>query len=167
MPELNCELNLNRTYEELYSSFSKNTKRNLKKATDFEIHEIAFADFLPFKLNNLKGVPSAMYNTLAQLNTVFESKQIPVSILSTGESEILSAAMFVYFKDRIIYFNGASSQAGKEKRTMFTIMNQVIKKHQNSNLILDFKGGQMEGTRRFFKGFGAEEKIYFRVKRTQ
>lgn len=166
LPLLNCELKLNDSYEELYKAFSKGTKRNVKKALNCKIYEITFGDFLPFKLRNIKGVSPSMYETLSQLNTAFESNQIPVSIFAIGESEILAAAMFVYFKERIIYFNGASNEEGKEKRGMFAIMNQLIQKHQNSNLILDFKGGQMEGTRRFFKGFGAEEKTYVRIKRS-
>ena len=44
---------------------------------------------------------------------------------------------------------------------MFLLMNHIIKTHAESKKILDFEGGSLEGVARFYKGFGAEEEIYY------
>lgn len=162
---LNCELSLNHSYEKLRAAFSKNTKRNLNKVKGAKVYETDFSTYLQFKLQNLQGVSHELYDDLPFLNAAFEMAKVRVKIYSVGENGMEAGAMFVHFGNRIIYFNGASNQDGKEKRLMFAIMNHLIQEHQNSDLILDFKGGQMEGTRRFFMGFGGEAKTYFRIRR--
>ena len=165
MPVLNCELKLDRTYEDLRSDYTKSHKRNLKKAKQPEIVEISIKEFLSFKMQELNGVSATQYEKLPILYDAFANRNIPILALATGESDLISAAVFVYFENWIVCFGGASTPKGKEKRAMFALMDHVIRKHQNSDLILDFRGGQMKGTRDFFHGFGAEIKTYFRVKR--
>lgn len=166
-PLVNCELQLNKSYEELYSSFSKGTKRNIKKAEKtegFEIKEISFEEYFPFKMQSIAGKPPADYEKLKQLNKVFLNLKIPVRILSFFyKNELIASAMLVEYFDRIYYFNGASTAEGKQFSAMFGVFNFLIKNEAGKGKILDFKGGQMPGTGRFFKGFGAEEKQYFRL----
>lgn len=166
-PLVNCELELNKSYEELYSGFSKSAKRNIKKAEKaegFEIKEIPFEEFFPFKMQSMAEKPPADYEKLKRLNDAFLKLKIPVRILSFFyKNELIASAMLVEYFDRIYYFNGASTAEGKRFSAMFGVFNFFIKKEAGSGKILDFKGGQMPGTGRFFKGFGAEEKQYFRL----
>lgn len=168
-PMVNCQLDLNKTYEELYSQFSKSTKRNIKKALKtegFDIKKSSFNVFFDFKIKSMTGKPPADYEKLKALNTAFERQKIKVTFPSFFyENEMLASAMLVEYYDRIYYFNGASSPKGKALRAMFAVFDFLIKQKAGTNKILDFKGGQMPGTKRFFTGFGAEEKPYLRVVR--
>ena len=40
-------------------------------------------------------------------------------------------------------------------------MNHIIKREAESKKTLDFEGGSLEGVARFYKGFGAEEEVYY------
>lgn len=168
-PMINCQLNLNKSYEELYSSFSKGTKRNIKKALkteEFEIKKCSFDEFFYFKMKSLTAPPPADYEKLKALNSAFIQNNIIVNCLSYfHKNELLASAMLVEYHNRIYYFNGASSPEGKKLLAMFAIFDFFIKQEADSNRILDFKGGQMPGTKRFFTGFGAEEKQYLRIVR--
>lgn len=63
--------------------------------------------------------------------------------------------------NRLIFLSGQSSPEGFKLKSMFLLMDQIIKAHAKSKKILDFEGGSIDGVARFYKGFGAEEEIYY------
>lgn len=165
-------LGLNKNYGDLYSSFSQNTKRNIKKAEKNSpiVHSsITIPAFLTLKKqNNVNHLSETHFNILEKLFTkLINNKHAKIIGISTMQNELLGAALFVSFKKRIIYLFSASSMEGKDQKVMFAILNKVIKEHAGQNKVIDFEGSMIEGVARFFKGFGAVTETYYRVSKSK
>ena len=50
---------------------------------------------------------------------------------------------------------------------MFYLINEVIKKYSQQDLIFDFEGSDNESLARFYKGFGGYETSYLNLKRNE
>ena len=163
----NYVLDLRPGYESLHDSYSTNAKRNIKKALDLNERvskEISIREFVAFKRNN--DVIKRTEKEYQWLVTLLES----IRKLSTGkvyatreEGTIIAAAFFGFCKTKAIYLVSASNDRGKEGRAMFRIVDEFIREHSGSELILDFEGSNIPNVARFFTGFGAVPEIYQNV----
>jgi len=167
----NYILNLNKDYQDLYSSFTTNTKRNIKKSykNKLEINSnISVDNFIRLsRQNNISRLNNDNFKVLDVLFNVLISKGY-AKIVGVYNNEILiGAAFFIEFNNRIIYLFSTSSEQGKDKRVMFAIVNNIINNNINQNKILDFEGSMIESIARFFKGFGAIDVPYYNIKKSK
>jgi len=169
LPRKNFLLPLNYDHTIISSSFSKNTKRNIAKANKqgFSfIKGIRLEEYLDFKEKNLQAdigkkelailknlIAYGQYKGFGQIYGVY-----------SNNNELCAAVYFCRWKERVIYFNAASSQQGKESGAMFFLLNQFIEENAGKNLILDFEGSMIPGVARFYEGFGAKAETYFQLK---
>jgi len=58
-----------------------------------------------------------------------------------------------------------SNKEGKEASAMFKIVDTIIQKNANSNLMLDFYGSNVQSIARFYEGFGTKHIYYYEIKR--
>jgi hypothetical protein len=54
----------------------------------------------------------------------------------------------------------SSNESGRRSGAMAFNIDHILKKHQETNLILDFEGSMIPTIARFYKSFGAEPQIY-------
>jgi lipid II:glycine glycyltransferase (peptidoglycan interpeptide bridge formation enzyme) len=163
---LNLKLPLNHSYEEISSRFCSNTKRNIKKAETcgLNVTEASADEFLNFYItHNLHN--NAKRETLEELLAAAQSNNACEIISAKKNGETVAAVMFLKFKNRLVYLLPASSKDGKDSRAMFLIINNIIKTRCNSDMELDFEGSMAESVARFYKGFGATEHHYCRIRR--
>jgi hypothetical protein len=162
---INHILNLNKSYNQLYKSFNTNTKRNIKKSNPlFFSKNIEVDEFINLKkANNINNLNEENFKTLKRLFIELINKKLAYIAGITDNNNLIAAAFFIEYGNRIIYLFSASSNKGKEKRAMFKIVNSIIAENANCNKILDFEGSMIDGVARFFKGFGAEVEKYFRI----
>ncbi|MBQ3896653.1 MAG: GNAT family N-acetyltransferase, partial [Paludibacteraceae bacterium] len=163
---LNLKLPLNHSYEEISSRFCSNTKRNIKKAETcgLSIDKAGADEFLNFYItHNLHN--NAKRETLEELLAAAQSNNACEIISAKKNGETVAAVMFLKFKNRLVYLLPASSKEGKDCRAMFLIINNIIKTRCNSDMELDFEGSMAESVARFYKGFGATEHHYCRIRR--
>ena len=168
---INYVLNTNSGYPELYKAFNENTKRNIKKGEkNYSLirEDISISDFLTLKKqNSVTRLSDRQYDILKSLFAVLIQKKYAKIVGVSNEEKVLqAAALFVSYKNRIIYLFSASSEAGKNNSAMFAVVNKVIKENSGENKVLDFEGSMIEGIARFFQGFGAEIENYYRVKKS-
>lgn len=164
-PLSNCELPLQDSYETLKSNYATRVKRNLKKSYKADLQQITLEEFIKLKLQNRNGLPSKMYDIIPKLYAAFLKNGVQILLVGLRKDELLAGNLFVIFENRLIGLSGVSSPVGRKHLATFTIIDHLIKKYSSSDMVLDFKGGKMEGTKLFFLGFGAVEKTYFRVSR--
>jgi hypothetical protein len=169
---INYVLNINSGYPELYKAFNENTKRKIKKGEkNYSLirEDISISDFLTLKKqNSVTRISDRQYDILKSLFTVLiEKKHAKIIGVFNEENELQAAAIFVSFKNRIIYLFSASSEEGKNKSAMFAVVNKVIKENSGQNKVLDFEGSMIEGIARFFQGFGAVAENYYRVQKSK
>ena len=88
-------------------------------------------------------------------------------ILGVYKDEVLvGGAFFLHNKSRITYLFSSFTTKGRELQASSFLLSSIIKKYENSNLILDFEGGNMANIGSFYKSFGAKIEQYYFFKRT-
>jgi hypothetical protein len=146
--------------------YTENAKRNIRKAgqNDLQVMQTGIEDYVNLRQKSDSTAFSPEHYKL--LNRLFSG------IIEKGRGEIagafckniLCAAIFWAFsKTRVIYLNAVSNEEGKNKRAMFLLVDNYIKKYQGKETIIDFEGSMIPGIARFFEGFGAEETNYSRI----
>ena len=89
------------------------------------------------------------------------------AILGIFKDEVLlGGALFVFSTKRIVYLFSAFTELGRELQVASFLLNFMLTKNENSQLIFDFEGGNILNMGKFYRSFGAEEEIYALVTRT-
>jgi len=164
----NFILNLNRDFDTLFSSYSTNTKRNLKKTQQYNIEikaDLSAALFLEFYHSNTKKyveLPKEKVDLLLQES--LKNNKATIYGVFNGNGKLISALWLLHSHQKLIYLLPVSNKEGKENFTMFKIVNEIIRKHTNSDVVLDFEGSNIKNIARFYAGFGAEIVFYNEVK---
>jgi len=165
----NYVLDLNENFEKLYAGFSKNTKRNIEKASNYSVAVRADLQpdvFLKFYFSTEKNYGTAKESVISELikNGFFRKKMMLFGAYNS-ENELISALCLLHSKERFIYLLPVSNEEGKKSSAMFLIISEIIKKYSETHALLDFEGSRVEGIARFYEGFGGKRKPYFEVKR--
>ncbi len=160
----NYVLHLKDPYEKIYTSFSTNTKRNIKRAKEAGvtvINDVSCAELVAFKRTNDTIKRSEEdYRWLTNLLEAIQENSRGTVYAHVKEGVIQAATFFGFSKTRGIYLVSASNALGKEERSMFKLVDTFIKEHEESGLLLDFEGSNIPNVARFFAGFGARPELY-------
>jgi len=165
----NFILNLNKDYNTVFSAYSTNTKRNLKKAQHYNIEikaDLSANDFLEFYHSikkNYSELPKAKLNTLIQKS--LKKNKMTIYGAYNEENKLISTLCLLHSRQRLIYLLPVSNDEGKETLAMFRIVDKIIQNNANSNYSLDFEGSKIESIAHFYQGFGAEKKFYYEAKK--
>lgn len=165
----NYILSLNKTYNVLFKNFSKGRKHALNQGLKNEciIQEIDFQDVLTLSRENysFKEILDKDYQKLSKLiNTLKEKERVEVIGVKRGK-ELIGGSVFLLDSKRITYLFSAISKRGKEKQVGSLLINSIIEKYAQTDMVLDFEGSQIPGIASFFKSFGAEIENYFLFKK--
>ncbi|MCF8380189.1 MAG: hypothetical protein K9H49_11465 [Bacteroidales bacterium] len=165
--KVNYELDLAHRYSELEKNYSPNNIRNLRRTiAHIEISENTnIQDVINLKRDNTHQKRKASY--YEWLNC-FMDKIISMKngfiVGAYFHGKLVAAAFFVLFEGRLYYLIPVSNVKGKDERAMFSILDYVIGKYADTDLVLDFEGSGIQGIARFFAGFGAKPVKYFNLK---
>jgi len=170
----NFILHLNHPYKLLFEGYNKLRKRSIKKAQKLNL-TIEKTDNATSMINLFKENKGAElkrdesdYKLLNQL-ILRGVEQQKVEILRVADKNENVQGGVVFFKDknRIIYLFSVVNKEGKEGQAITLIIDHIILKYSNSNMILDFEGSMVPNIAKFFKSFGAlpEKYYHYKVKR--
>ena len=166
IPKSNYLLDLSRDYFLISASFSNNTKRNIKKAKEYQlsfVRGINIEEFL--NLKNKADLPFSEQNNINKLKSLIAYGQYKgfgeICGVYNKENIICAAVYFTRWKNRIIYLNAVSTDEGKKMRAMFYLLDKFIENTAANNLILDFEGSMIPGVARFYKGFSGIPETYY------
>ncbi len=168
-PRQNFILKLSISYIELKKNYSKHTCRQIRKADDnkvFIIKGLPSNEYLDLKTSaNKTSIPKQSMQTLKRLIEYGHSYGNGTIYAAYNQNNTLcAAAFFIFAGQRVIYLNAVSSEEGKNSSAMYKIVDQFIREHSGSSLILDFEGSIIPGIARFYAGFGAGPEQYFCLK---
>jgi hypothetical protein len=166
----NFVLDLNHPHHDLTKHFDDHCKRNIKKSRKVtqSIQPIdpakAVAFYQKYKAVNTSNVLPSDYENFLNVTLIAADKQLLLcrGVFSESE-ELLAVGIFLLHRGRIIYVLGGASDEGREKRSMYCLFDDLILQFSNHALLLDFEGSEIPGIARFFKGFGAEKRPYFKL----
>jgi lipid II:glycine glycyltransferase (peptidoglycan interpeptide bridge formation enzyme) len=167
--------NLSRDEEKLFSSFSKVTKRNIRKAIrmGLEIKLSHSFDSLKafYKLNcytrKKHGLPPQPFAFFNEIFDQIVSTKNGMVVLATKNNQILAGAIFFHFGRKAVFKYGASNQQFLHLRPNNLIMCEAIKWYaKNGYQFLSFgrTSPGNHGLRRYKAGWGTEEQMvnYYR-----
>ena len=168
-------LSLQPDYNELYSLFHENTKRNIKVGKKMEcrvtVGEESVADIIALFREN-RGQAEAVhyhdhdYKVLEKVaNHLLEKGLLDIYGVRTTDNKLAAGALFV--KDgnlRWFWFSGRDNQLSACK-PMFLLLDAFIHDHAGLDLLLDFNGSKNENVARLYQGFGGNRYIIPFVRR--
>jgi len=163
-------LPLDRSYEELAAGYSKGARRNLRKAQDGPpvIDDVTPAEFRSlFARTTAKRFNSGRRSDHDTMEKVIE-KAIAIGqgriIGLRDRGELCAAACFMEWEGRAIFYKSAADRIGQGHMGMFRLTDHYIREFAGTGLLLDFAGSNTDSVARFNAGFGAERRVYLRLK---
>ena len=163
---VNYELHLNKGYEQLRKEYSANTIRNIKKSNGMAVvmEGISCENLVRLKKQNPDPENTSGYYDWLKSFTARLVEMGKAEIIGAGsDGNICSASLFLHFGKRIYYLIPVSGEEGRERSAMFAVIDHVIRKYAEKDMILDFEGSVIPGVARFFAGFGATPVNYHAV----
>ena len=168
----NFLLSLDKPYDEQIQNYSKNLRRNLKKASLKGLQ--LFKNDSPkgliqlFRADKGKSIThfsETDYKNLEHIMHVAVHKHCGELWMAYDEGNRPLAGMFLLFgpKRVVLLFTG-NSREGKESAAIPFLIDEFIKESANSCLIFDFEGSNDENLARFYKSFGAVNYTYQNLK---
>lgn len=155
-------LDLNRPYAEIYSQYSTQTKRNLKKALSCSLTIVQSAR--PPKIIKLfsenrgmeQELPSAFYTILEQLIEALLSKGL-VKVMGVNDKNnaLCAGAFFIKSKNRDIFLFSGANESGYDSHAMTLLINNYIEENAGNPVLFDFEGSMDTDLARFYSGFGS------------
>jgi hypothetical protein len=171
----NYEINLGNPYEAIYSFFSDNLKRNIKKAgksgltitSDVSFEEVLLL-FKKYNAKNFGRVSNYFYSSMQNIvNKVSKKDKAKICTIGAKDhhNKLRAGTIWMITNDRAIYFFSAYDGYAKEVGAMHFLLNHFIQQHAGKKMILDFEGSNQASLARFYKSFGSKERVYLFVKR--
>jgi len=161
--KINHELDLIASYDNIRKSYSKNLKRNIKKAqkTDLTIFENlkpeAVIDL--FRANKGKEIKGLSDNDYQKLNHLIYKalsiNKVEVWGIYTPENNLCAAAVLMKDHKRFTFLFSATNQEAKDTGAMPFLIDSFIQQHSEEKKIFDFEGSNDENLARFYKSFGS------------
>jgi hypothetical protein len=154
-------LSIHQSYKSLFNEFSTNNKRNLKKAYDFDLKVSDLNDtglFFKFYKNHGKFKSGRHFISCMKIlvDEIRQKNMGDIKVVYNKNKEILSAVLWLKYKEWVIYLISCSSKEGKEQGSNFLLIDTFLKENSGNNLVLDFEGSSIPGLARFYEGFGAK-----------
>ncbi|MEM7109654.1 MAG: hypothetical protein AAF519_15625 [Bacteroidota bacterium] len=167
--QLNFILPLNAVYEDLYRNFRRDRKARIRQSNreklliencqDPDDLLRLFTKYVSGKI--IGGVDPATIDKMRKIiSGSLEQRDGFLYKIRGNNAEPLAVAFFIKFRKRLIYMYNASSQEGRRKNATTAILNEVIRAHSGSDLILDFEGSPVKGIADFYASFGAQTETY-------
>ncbi|MCC7301453.1 MAG: hypothetical protein IT233_02315 [Bacteroidia bacterium] len=171
---VNLLLDLSRTYTELFSSYSENTRRNIKKTREglyVFSDQVTPEELLALYRRNqgarhvqLKAGQAGLLNELIRITRI---KNCGRTVgLRNPEGRLLTAAFFVWTESRVIFLFSATDLTEK-LRWLSLLIDLCIEYDAGKPRVLDFEGSNHADLARFYKGFGAKEVVYLRLRKNR
>ncbi len=167
----NFILDLNRSYEEIYSGYSSNLKRNIKKAGKYswQLFEHDSPDRLVALFKEDRGtelqLPEAFYRGLEKIMFACLHRSCGHIWTLYGKGNQLEAGIFIAeFGNRLTLLFTGNSDAGRQHQAMTYLLNEYIILKCAKSKRLDFEGSNNAGLARFYQGFGSQSYPYQNLK---
>lgn len=166
----NYELDLSKDYESIFAHFHKNTQRNIKKSSNANLvlkptekGERMIAAFKENKAKELKGKKISYDLLEAIIRAGINRNAIEIYDILKNQ-DYLGSALFLNSNGRKVFLFSSINDIGRKNRAMFFLINEIIKRNEKQNIILDFEGSDNLKLATFYQRFGAKEKLYLHIK---
>lgn len=161
--KVNHELDLISPYALLKKAYSKNLKRNIKKAEKAELSifknvkpDDVIELFLANKGKEISNLKEEDYLRLKHL--IYKAiglNKAEIWGVFTKENSLCAAAIFMKDIRRFIFLFSATNTEAKQNGAMPYLIDSFIKEHSESKMTFDLEGSNDTNLARFYKSFGS------------
>lgn len=163
----NFILSLNKSFEALSAGFNKNRRRISKQNFDnFRIEKKGCSNvFLELFKSQDKGysIGRGAFQKMQKLLTIDNDHVHIWNVFR--EDECVGGLLWLKDEHRVTYLVPVITEAVKKVHLNTFLVNELIREHQQTELLLDFEGSMIPGVARFYESFGARPEIYYLYKK--
>ena len=163
----NFILDLKSSYADLYTNFRDNIKRNIKKASQFQLvtkKDIPVAAVIALARQQSRAfadIKECDYQNLETLyRYLYEQEKATTYGVYSNEGQLIASAAFLFSHNRAYYILVGNHPNGKTLGASHVLVNAFISDHAGRELLLDFEGSDISSLAFFYSSFGAVEEIY-------
>ncbi len=175
IPNLTHELYLNQPYESIVRSYSANLKRNIRQATNTGLLVQSISDpeeiiniFRNNKGKEIMTLKDEDFLTLKKIiHLCISGNSAFLKAVINKNGRIIAGAVFLKSLRKMIFLFSGTSREAKSTGAMSFLIDNVIREYSQSELTLDFEGSNDVNLARFYKSFGAEERIYYQYRKNE
>lgn len=169
---LTHHLDLSATPEKIFSNYSDNLKRNIRKAqsSGFTVDQnIPTAEIINLFRKNRGGEITTLnnkdYETLERLVAKAREHQLAESRGINVAGQLIAGAVFIKSLHSYIFLFSAVGTEARKSGAMSLIINSFINDHSGEQMVLDFEGSMDSNLARFYKSFGSQEIVYLQIRK--
>ena len=167
----NYELDLSRSYDELWNNFLTPCKRNIEKAsrkkvefTDDITPEELIDLFIIIKEKIIKGIRHRDFQRLINLmQYCLATGKGRISGVRSSRKKIVFAQFLIETPGYVSLFFGVNTLESRQRRLNYYFINEVIKNYASSGAVLDFAGSSIPSIATFMESFGTVNNHYYRI----
>jgi len=162
----NFILDLNHSYENLFTAYRENIRRNIKKAKqagclvqkDFDVETVINLASAQMQLHD-KNVEENIGRFRTLYKKLSEQKQATTYGISL-QGEMIASCVFFFSHKRAYYILVGNHPNGKTIGASHALIDAFIADHAQQDLVLDFEGSDIRNLAFFYSSFGATQEIY-------
>jgi len=168
---MNYVLSLNDSYENIYSRYRDNIKRNIKKAEQLGLlinKNIPVTEVISMAKEQAKDfadIAAEDYDRFENLyKLLYQKEKATTYAVYTKEGHLLASVVFFFSHGRAYYILVGNHPNGKTLGASHALINAFIKDHAGQNIKLDFEGSDISSLAFFYSSFGAVEEKYSAIR---
>lgn len=171
VPRRNLELSLANPYDQLIGGYKRSVITGLRKADSAGIEVLIEDKFDPwcieifkrYKAPKVNGLNSRYYQRIEMIFRAFLARGQACCVTSTRGSRNLSQALVLNANNRMLFFFSGSTPESRETGAMVCLIDRLIQTHCAEGRVLDFEGSNNYNLARFYKSFGAHQRVYLQA----
>ena len=164
----NYVLQLDKVYTEIRKGYKKRLLVNLKEAESHNLHYSSSENFLSVVFlyeqeygSRFNHIKTKQFDQFKQLcNEMRRREMLFVREVKDSYGNLLSSSIFFIDRRRIYNIMSVTLKPGREKRSHFYLIDQLIREYSSRNILLDFEGSELPGVAEFYKKFGPRYEPY-------
>jgi hypothetical protein len=162
-------------YWPLYSGYSNDRKRNLRRSRDCCWHVQKSNDVQPllemFRENQAArikgGVNPEAFMTLGALVEDLQARELIELYYACADGHIHAGILLVKFAGRVIYLFNAADHKGRLGNARTFMLDEYFQKDSGKSLIFDFESPEVDSIASFYKSFGAEPILFYSMAKNE
>lgn len=167
----NFILQLSSSYEKLSTGFTGDLKRNLIKSTKTglsiksNIEIKAVVALYKNAWNHLYHISDQGYASFEKLVIHLGKNNHSTNYGVYHEDRLVAACVILRFKNRIYYPFSAIAPEGRKTGAAAAMLAGILKEYENSGLIFDFEGSDLENVKFFYQKFNPVDQPYYQLEK--
>lgn len=168
--QISHRLPLHESYDVLRHNFSNNHKRNIRSSQDFGTQidtGLDASEVVTLFRGSHRGQDKSVriqetdYRIFLKMCD-FARKREALEVWGARDPDgtLLAGAVFLHDHQRLWFWASGRNEDFADRRAMFFLMDEYIRKYAGQPVTLDFNGSRTESVARFYAGFGAERYTY-------